>query len=252
MALDLQLQALTVPFGTEFPGQVQALLQLISEYLEISGQDSFEGINFGPTEPTPENRDKPWFKTDMGGNPIGWYAWDGSAWASIPLVLPSGATADRPSAPAAGTQYFDTSINVALVYVSGSWVTLTGSPGDVKEVKAATLADAITKNPGWVHDTASIGKVIAGAAADGSDYLDEVGADEITLTEDQLPAHIHSDLEVTGSQADNGDNGNYTIMAASESLGLKTVTNSRTGPTGGDDPIDIRQQTIYYWRLLKS
>lgn len=252
MSLDLQLQALSVPFGTEFPGQMQGLLDLIAQYMEISGQSSFEGINFGPTEPTAENRDKPWFKTDMGGNPIGWYAWGGSEWESIPLVLPTGATADRPSSPANGTQYFDTSINVALVYIGATWVTLAGSPGDVKEVRAATLADALLKNPGWTHDAASVGRVIAGALADGSDYLDTVGANEVTLTEDQMPAHVHEDLEVTGSEADNGDDGGYTIMAASQSIGVKTVTNSRTGSTGGTDPIDVRQLTLYLWRLVKS
>lgn len=252
MSLDLQLQALTVPFGTEFPGQMQGLLDLIAQYMAISGTDSFSGINFGPTEPTAENRDKPWFKTDMSGNPIGWYAWGGSAWESIPLVLPNGATGGRPSSPSEGTQYFDTSINVALIYIGATWVTLAGSPGDVKEVRAATLADALTNNPGWAQDTGSIGKVIAGAAADGSDYLDAVGADEVTLTQAQLPAHIHEDLEVTGSTADNGDIGGYTIMAASASYGLQTVTNSRTGSTGDGDPVDVRQATLYLWRLVKS
>lgn len=252
MALDLQLQALSVPSGTEFPGTVQALLDLIAQYEEIIGGENFNGVNYGPTEPTPENRDRPWFKTDGGGNPVGWYGWDGAAWASIPLVLPRGATGDRPSAPAAGTQFYDTTIQVALVYVGGTWKTLAGSPGDVKEVKAATLADALTKNPGWVHDTDSVGRVVAGAAADGSDYLDEVGADEVTLTEAQLPAHIHEDLEVTGSEADNGDNGGYTVMAASQSIGLKTVTNSRTGSTGEGESFDNRQATIMYWRLVKT
>lgn len=252
MALNLQLQALLLPFGSEFPGTPQGLLQLISEYLEITGQDSFDGINFGPTEPTPENRDKPWFKTDGSGNPIGWYAWAGSSWDSIPLVLPTGSTGDRPSAPTAGTQFFDTTIGVSLVYTAGTWKTLAGSPGDVKEVKAASLAEALTKNPGWVHDTPSIGRVVAGAAADGSDYLDEVGEDELELTVAQLPSHNHVDLEVTGSEADNGDTGGFTVMASTESIGLKTVTNSRTGSTGDGDPIDNRQATIYYWRLVKS
>ncbi len=251
MALEAQLQALLVPFGTEFPGTVQGLLDLIAQYEEITGLEDFNGINFGPTEPTEDDRDRPWFKTDEDGNPVGWYAWNGLIWAAIPIVLPTGASGDRPSAPAEGTQYFDTTINTALIYLGGGWVTLTGSPGDVKEVRATSLAVALTNNPGWAHDTDSIGKVIAGSAADGSDNQTSAGADEITLTEDQLPAHIHEDLEVTGSEADNGDNGGYTIMAASQSLGLKTVTNSRTGSTGGGDPIDNRQSTFYYFRIYK-
>src|SRR5689334_19022572 len=149
--LNAQLSPLTLPEGTEFPGTPQALLQLIAEYEAITGLENFTGVAYGSTEPSADDRDLAWFRTDGGGNPIGWYGWDGSAWVPLPQVMPSGATGDRPAAPSDGTQYFDTSINAALIYYSGSWHTLDGSPGDVKFVAGTVLADVLDKNPGWSH-----------------------------------------------------------------------------------------------------
>jgi hypothetical protein len=252
MALTLQNVALTLPEGTEFPGTPQALMDLIAEYLAISGGSSFNGINYGDVEPEPENRDRPWFKTDGSGNPIGWFGWDGSAWVPIPAILPSGTTAQRPSSPADYTQFWDTDIDTGIIYYGGTWHTIDGSPGDVKFVTGATLAAVLTNNPGWSHYTDGIGRVLAGAAADGSDAQTNVGADDITLTEAQLPPHIHEDLEVTGSEADNGDNGTYTIMASSESIGLKTVANSRTGSTGDGDPVSVVQATRLLFSIIKD
>lgn len=253
MSLDLQLEALTVPFGTEFPGTVQELLQLIAQYEQISGQSSFNGINFGPTEPAAGNRDKPWFKTDNSGNPIGWYSWGGAAWEPIPSVMPSGATADRPVSPQSGTQYYDTTIRVALIYNGTIWITLAGSPGDVKEVTATDITAALTSNPGWVQDTASIGFVIAGASdGTGMGAGATAGNDSITLTTDQLPSHNHMDLVITGSSADNGDAGNLVITAASANIGNETILNSSTGNTGSGAAIDNRQATMYRFKLVKS
>lgn len=252
MGLELQLSPLTFPSGQEFPGTMQELENLICAYTVITGGESFNGINFGAAEPSPDDRDKPWFKTDNSGNPIGWFAWDGAAWASIPLVLPSGGTGARPSAPAEYTQYFDTDIDCAIIYYGGTWHTLAGTPGDIKFVTGTTLATVLTKNPGWSHYTDGIGRVLAGAAADGSDAETDVGADSVTLTEAELPAHTHEDLIVTGSEADNGDDGTYCVMAATQSLGQKTVANSLTGSKGDGEPFDNRQQTRYCYALVKD
>lgn len=252
MALNPQLEPLTLPDGTEFPGTPQELLALIAQYMAITGFATFNGINFGSTTPTTENQDKPWFKTDISDNPIGWFAWDGAAWVAIPIILPSGTTAQRPVSPGIGTVYYDTDIEVSLIYTGALWTTLSGSPGDVKAVKAASLAAALTANPGWSHDADSIGRVIAGSAADGSDNQDTAGADTITLTEGQLPPHKHQDLVVTGSEADSGDAGDFAVVAASQSVGLRTIAASETGNTGDGDDVDVRQKTVYYFWLVKD
>lgn len=84
MALELQLNPLLVPEGTEFPGTVQGLLQLIAEYEEITGGENFNGVNYGSVEPDPADRDKAWLRTDGSGNFLGWYVWTGASWTILP------------------------------------------------------------------------------------------------------------------------------------------------------------------------
>jgi len=254
MSLDLQNSALTLPEGTEFPGTPQALLDLIAQYMAITGQDSFNGINFGPTEPDADNRDKPWFQTDGGGNPIGWKSWNGSAWVAIPIVVPSGTTASRPSSPQSGTLYLDTDINVELIYERGQWRTASGSPGDIKMVAGTTLATVLTQNPGWSHYTDGIGKVLAGAKADGSDAETDAGADEITLLEGQLPAHTHDGIQGQTSANVNGGGPltNGFMSGDTNSDGVNAWPNSVTGSTGDGDAVDVRQATRYLFQLIKD
>lgn len=249
MPLTLQNTALTLPDGTEFPGTPQQLLDLIAAYMAITGGEDFTGVNYGPTTPDPDNRDRPWFKTDNSYNPLGWFGWDGSEWAPIPSVLPSGVTGSRPSSPSEGQQYFDTTIGVAIVYYSGQWRTLAGSPGDIKHVTGTTLADVLTKNPGWSQYTDGIGKVLAGAATDGSDAEDDVGSDEITLEVAQLPAHSHTTQGNYGSGGEGGSDNPLYYDAAQAPLVLKDWP--ATGLTGDGAPVDVRQATKLLFCLYK-
>jgi hypothetical protein len=254
MPLSAELTALTVPAGTEFPGTVQELLELIAQYESITGLNPFSGINYGDTEPDPSERDRPWFQINGGGNPVGWFSWNGSAWTAVPMVVPSGTTAQRPSAPVEGQKFFDTDIEVELIYHNSLWITSAGSPGDIKEVKAASLAAATLKNPGWSQDTDSIGKVIAGAS-DGTGtyaYDGTAGADEVTLSLANLP---NDTIELTGLGLNNGqwqngpqDPGKYPAVSNPPGADLTT------GPInpGTQEAVDVRQPTIYYWRLVKD
>lgn len=229
-------------------------MDLNAQYLAITGQGNFAGINYGDVEPTPENRDRPWFKTDAGGNPIGWYSWNGSAWVPSPITPQSGTTAARPTSAVIGQLYLDNDIDVLLIYNGVAWITASGSPGDVKEVKAATLADALTKNPGWVHDTDSIGRVVIGALADGSDYDDDVGADSVTIDIENLPndtIKLASGVAAYSGQFQNGPQpaGVYPYVT-----GLGDSATASTGPINPDTQValDVKQASKVYWRLVKS
>lgn len=252
MPLELQLSPLILPSETEFPGTPQELLTLIAQYMAINGGQDFSGVAYGDPEPAPEDRDLAWFRTDGGGNPIGWYGWDGSAWVPLPVITPSGPTADRPAGPVTGQKFYDTDIDCEIIYSGTAWVTVDGVPGDVKFVSGTILATVLTKNPGWSHYPEAEGRVLAGALADGSDAETDDGAEEVTLTEAELPAHIHEDIVVTGSEADSGDAGNLTVMAATQSIGSRTVTDSQTGSTGDGDPFSIIQPTRRLFCLIKD
>lgn len=257
MSLNAQLQALQLPADTEFPGTPQELLDLIAQYMEISGLNPFNGINYGPTTPDPDNRDRPWFKTTSSGVPIGWFSWNGSAWEPIPEVLPTGPTALRPDSPAAGTQYFDTDISVALIFERSQWRTLSGSPGDIKMVKAPSIEAAITLNPGWVQDPDSLGRVI-GAAGAGSGltertFGEQVGTEEVTLSIDEIPEHQHS-FTNAGSRPRWQADGNVA-NAAGNLCGYAADTEqlvTSTPATGeGGRPHGNMQPSIFYWALVK-
>lgn len=245
MPLNLQLEALTVPFGTEFPPTVQGLLNLIAQYEAITGDEDFSGINYGPTEPDADSRDRPWFKTDGSGNPIGWFSWNGSAWTTIPVTASNGATAGRPADPIEGQFYFDTTIKVLLIYERSQWRTASGSPGDVKEVKASSLADALTANPGWEEDEDSVGRFVVGVSdGSGFTYGETGGESEVTLTEAQLPSHTHS--------VPSGGNGLQADGNASNPAGIVAGRNASTsGATGGGEAHNNMPPYIAYFRLVK-
>lgn len=252
MAINAYLNPLTLPANTEWPGTPQLGLALTAQYMEIKGLEDLGGVVRGSTTPASEDRDKAWLKTDVSGNPLGWYSWNGSTWAQILFSAPSGTTANRPAAPTTGQFYFDTTISVLLMYNGSAWVTAAGSPGDIKYVKKATLAEALTANPGWVQDTESNECVHASATgATGKDVGDTAGADTITLTQAQLPDVT---VEVTapyGSSADNGDEGPYIVTSEDQPTPSKAF-NGTTSPLGDGDPVDVRQKTIYRWCLIKS
>lgn len=250
MSLGLNLTALTFPEGTEFPGTPQGLLNLISEYLFINGQDDFSGINYGDTEPSADNRDRPWFETDGSGNPVGWKSWNGSAWAAIPIVVPRGTTAERPASPEDGTLYFDTTISVELIYYSLAWHTASGSPGDVKFVTGTVLADVLTANPGWSHYTDGIGKVLAGALADGTDAETDVGSNVHTNTEAEMVPHAHVQKGNYGSGGEGGADNPLYYDAAQAPVSVQTWPSTET--TGDGEEWDLRQATRIIFCLIKD
>jgi len=108
---------------------------------------------------TPPGIDPPlWLRTTQDptdvnptayGDPIGWLEWNGTAWVPFNSIPRNGPTASRPTNPSDYQQYFDTTINSLLHWERGQWRTVSGTPGDVKQVLFETLELAITYNPGW-------------------------------------------------------------------------------------------------------
>jgi hypothetical protein len=254
MGLNLQIVALTLPDGSEFPGTPQGLMDSNAQYLAIEGEENFSGINHGDVEPSADNRDRPWFKTDSGGNPIGWFSWNGTLWAPSPVEIQSGTTLERPVSPGVGRQFFDTDISVQIVWDGTRWTMVSGSPGDTKEVYAADLSTALTKNPGWEHDTDSIGMVIAGASdgsGSGYDYDTDAGADSVMLIDSDLPdvqVPLPSGWYPYSGQHQNGSQpaGVYPIVT-----GQSNTSETQSMNSGTQTGVDVRQPTKYLWRLVQ-
>lgn len=249
MSLNLFLAPGTVPSGTPLPGNSQALVNFISQYTGIDGDEGFSGINFGPNTPSPENRGYPWFKTDADFNPIGLFAWNGSTWVATPEITPSGPTASRPVNPAVGTQYFDTTINVQLVFERGQWRTSAGSPGDVKFVNTDTIENALTTNPGWMELSAAWGRVL-GVAGSGSGLTARAvgttfGEESHVITVNELPTHTHG-ISVNGARLKaDGNTGDPAGI-------IPGRTASTSDPTGGGSAANVMQPTYFLFALQKQ
>jgi hypothetical protein len=83
------------------------------------------------------------------GSAVGWYLFDGTNWVAFNSEPPSGPTSSRPASPVDYQQFFDTTINCLIWWERASWRTVSGVPGDIKQVAFEVLTDALNSNPGW-------------------------------------------------------------------------------------------------------
>lgn len=251
MSTPLFLESKVVPANAEFPGSVQAYVDLIAQYLAIAGNEGIIGLNFGSATPSADDRDKPWFKTSGSGAPIGLFSWNGTTWQQTPLTVLSGTTAQRPAIPSTGTQYFDTDISCALIFERGKWRTLAGVPGDVKFVAKTTLDEAIAQNPGWIEFADGRGRVLGGAGSGPGlterEYGEKSGEESTVLTTDDLPAHSHGmEWKAYTGQHQNGSQGVgvYPVVTGTGS------TNTQNAGTGKAH--NTMQPTLFLWCLIKE
>lgn len=255
--LNLFLQAGTVPLNDPLPSSAQALVNYISANTGIAGGSAFNGINFGPNTPAPQNRGLPWFKTDTYGNPIGLFSWNGTTWAPIPSAVSAGPTASRPASPTSGSTYFDTTIQVLILWnaTAGNWTTASGSPGDIKEVLTTTLATALTNNPGWQQEMTTQGYVIAGAgnannAATAHTPGTFLGEEAHTLVVSELAAHAHAEIYGTYTgQHQNGTQPSGVFPAVTP--GSTAIPVANTASAGSSVAHNTIQPTAYFYRLVK-
>lgn len=256
MSFNLFLTPGTTPAELPLPGNAQALVNMIAQYVLIAGDQNVGGINYGVDTPAPELRDFPWWRTDNSGNPIGMFNWNGSDWVTVNPPMPSGPSTDRPLNPATGTQFFDTTISVALIYERGKWRTLAGSPGDIKETLASTIELALTQNPGWLQHTDSNGAVIGGAGANPGRGMttrafgEWVGEEEHAITEDELPSHKHTTTANWGEGGEGG--GDNPLYYDNAQAPANPQVQPDTGSTGGDEPMSLMQPTQFFFRLYKE
>ncbi len=98
-----------------------------------------------------------WLRTDADatesnpavGNPLGWYVHNGTDWVPFVSIVLSGPTTSRPSAPIEFQQFYDTTISVLIWWERNAWRTVSGVPGDIKQVSFTVVTEALDHNPGW-------------------------------------------------------------------------------------------------------
>jgi len=75
-----------VPAGKQFPATFERLMTEIAQYIGVSGLGSFGGISSGSGTPAVSDQDKPWWKLNGSGDPVGWHYWNGSDWVPFTPV----------------------------------------------------------------------------------------------------------------------------------------------------------------------
>lgn len=141
-----------------------------------------------------------WFQTDDTGAHRTSYWWTGTAWKVLGLQIPTGPFTERPAMPRQGEKFFDTTLHVELIYDRGKWRTVSGSPGDIKFVRAGTIGEALLKNPGWEEFFEARSRSLVGATPVGEVPGDNLkphaietryGAETHRLSIAEMPRHAH-------------------------------------------------------------
>ena len=249
MGLNLQLQALSLPSGAEFEGTRQLLQNSIAKYMAITGEENFNGINFGPTTPLSADQDKPWFKTDGSFHAIGWFAWSGSAWTPSPLIPQYGTFSAAPTGTSPGQLYYATDINRQCQWNGSAWVTADGGQGEVRFVRGTNITTILTNNPGWAQVTDAAATVL-GVAGDGtangwSNRSPEthLGEEQHTQTLDELVEHGHT--------ADVNNPAGVAGAQAGSNSAIKQDTTITTSLVGGGLPFNVMQPTWFLYAIQK-
>lgn len=129
----------------------------VKRYVPLDISDS-ETVWYQIGSTTPADSVPPvWLKTTKDrtdvdpsvGLPIGWYLFNGTAWEPFVGVVPSGPTSARPVNPVAFQQFYDSTITCLIWFERNVWRTVSGVPGDVKQVAFEVLTEALRSNPGW-------------------------------------------------------------------------------------------------------
>lgn len=217
MALNLQLNALNVPQGTEFPGTVQDFLQLIEEYVEITGGEDFDGVNYGATEPSADDRDKAWFRTDGSGTPLGWYAWNGAEWEVLPGKAFVGTIADRDAIvdPQDGTLFHAVGTGL-YVYVDSQNAWQASFPA----AQAQTAYDRIAMLESWQQMANATGAVGSWTELELSDELAMAGINSAKAV------YVAVDCGFTQTGFASGPNNFNVTLRVTHDDGLSTSTNT--------------------------
>lgn len=230
---------------------MQEQINLIAQYLMIAGQADFSGINFGPTTPSPTDQDRPWFKTDNSGNPIGWFTWGGASWVQLPLVPQSGGFASAPVSGIVGQQYYATDLGttgVLLVWNGTAWITVDGVSGDVKFVGGTDISVILNNNPGWIQVT-SFAACVIGIAGDGTPNGFSVrtpgqlvGEENHALTATENGPHTHGYTTY----------GNLHGTAGANPIFANPVSGTTDGGGANGTPHNTMQPTFFMFCIQKS
>lgn len=201
--MDLSIVAGTVPSNSVLPTSAQMLVNFVASYLGVASTDlaSLEGIIISPTAPaSPSDRNLVWLKTsNVDGTPQSLNIYNGG-WQALPVTVPSGVsepsnpasyslfyntttnvleffngtawtstfypvgpTSGRPTAPAIGYTYMDSTIGLLIKFTASGWTTVEGAVNEIKMIDNLNPANVPAQWPGWIVHPGLTGNFPIGA-----------------------------------------------------------------------------------------
>ena len=225
MSTELQLIPGTLATNC-YPADPQVLYNEIMEKGAALIGD-IKGVIISASQPDPEDRDKAWIKLTAAGGPPSFY---------LPYVWYNGQWVARNPSAASGNE-------------RRLWVGTTGELATYDGGEAGTVGDA--SGPMWEVDSEFAGRfaVGVGTVPDTSVAVavaTNVGAGQVTLTEDNLPPHTHEigieESPLTGDAEDGyirtDDGTSRWSTGDSSEIGMTRSTGG-TGTPAAAAPFDI-------------
>ena len=203
-----------IPAGTEFPATFELLISDIAKYIGVSGLGSFGGISNGSGTPAVSDQDKPWWKLNGSGQPVGWHYFNGSDWVPFtPVGSVQAIHGDVTSTLPPGWVICDG---------TGSYTDINGNTVSVPDLRNKFIRGAGNSYPLNGTGGSNTGSVSVSLPA-------SVGGTALSIA--QMPAHNHGD----------GDNNILLKTDGTQTVG--DVDNTADEPkVGGTDYGTIQSQ----------
>lgn len=249
----IYVKPVQVPEGTKIPGNLQSLINVVTNYMEIVGVENYSQILVGATPPSPDQEDAIWLEVDGTGEPQALKVWDGAGWRVLEFRIPFGSTDARPPLPKEGEKYYDTTITQELIYLNGLWRTSWGGPGQRIFVGAESVEEAERKFPGWLRDEDAQGMMIRGASNDVPSGTTG-GVSETKLTIEHMPEHHHESAPIPDSEALNPylfGSGEKTGAAIVDTKDQQNSKAGKTSSTGEGKSFSILNPYYAIWVLKR-
>lgn len=238
------LGSVTIP-GCAPSAQVQAMAQAIINALTGQLPGNYGTFSIGSNEPTPENRDKLWYRVNSDCTPVGWYIWNGARWGR---ALPNGV------APGVIVSYYSTGLNATDHAINAAKISYLDVDPYEATYPGATPTTLYT-DPFWrlcdgTHGTPDLlGRVIVGAGAGGgltNRLMSSTGGEEShVLTVPELAAHTHDGNNSTVFQG-------FTASGPAAGIGYLNTPPVVTGSTGGNQGHNTMQPFGCYYHIIRT
>lgn len=215
MATNIPIQAqvgnLPAGFCPTGPDALQQILNAFTQAVIWTMPGTFNGINFGPVRPGPDDTDKPWFRINLDGTPDGLYWYINGQWVRPNPMMPGAIMLWDGALPDFTT--FDGGDTNPIGYASGPmWAEVTNAQG---------------RSP--IHP----GKSDAAHSLTTFLVATKYGDENHPQTVAEMPPHVHF------RNPDGFQEGVQTAPAGGQLGNLDSASNSAklytsTGSTGGD------------------